>query len=128
MLIKFIIMISPIISPSMEFSPVSPIQSTMQANHGHHSCLKQLSLNPLSKSPPTDSHCDDTLFIPDPLSPPTMVSTHCDCPATVYLIYTTEHGSVQLKNGLIQHNSKMYLIIFLKIPSDRLCLGASFLR
>ena len=42
----------------------------------------------------------------------TMVSTHCDCPATVHLIYTMENGSVQLKNGFIQQNSKIHLIFF----------------
>ena len=39
-------------------------------------------------------------------------STDCDCP---------------LKNGLILKNSKMFIIIFLKVPSERLGPGASFL-
>ena len=50
----------------------------------------------------------------------TIVSTHCDCPATVHLIYTMENGSVPLKNGLIQLQSKKIMIFFLKSSQQKI--------
>ena len=52
------------------------------------------------------------------LSPPpfTRVSTHCDCPATVHLIYTMENCSCQLKNSLIMPKYEKFIIFFLKVP------------
>ena len=58
----------------------------------------------------------------------TVFSTHCDCPATVHLIYTRENGSVQLKNGLIQHKSKLCLITFLNFPGTSFFLLTSSLH
>ena len=49
-----------------------------------------------------------------------IVLTHCDNPATVHMILKMDNGSVPLKNDLIQHKFKMYMMIFLKVPSNRL--------
>ena len=57
----------------------------------------------------------------------TSVSTHCNCPVTVHLIYIMENSSVPVINGLIQHKSKMFIITFLKVPIEILALLASFL-
>ena len=58
----------------------------------------------------------------------TTVSTHCDWPITVHLIYTMEYGSLPLKNGLILQNSKIFMIIFLKNPSVKIRSGGIFFR
>ena len=57
----------------------------------------------------------------------TTVSIDCDCPLTVDVIYTMEYGFLPLTNGLLLQNYQMFLIFFLKVPSERLKLGASFL-
>ena len=56
----------------------------------------------------------------------TIVSTHCYCPANVHLIYTMENDFLPLNNVLIQHKSKMFMKIFLKVSSEQLGPGASF--
>ena len=39
--------------------------------------------------------------------------------ATVHVVYSTEKGSVLVKDGLIQQKSNMFIINFLLFPSDR---------
>ena len=58
--------------------------------------------------------------------PVTTVSTHCDCPLTVYLNYKMEYSFWPLKNGLLLKNSKMVMIIFPKVPYEKLGPGSYF--
>ena len=58
--------------------------------------------------------------------PFTMLSIHCDCPATVHLIYTMGNGSVQLKNGFIQHTFQMNLIFLSKNHNNSYGIDAFF--
>ena len=46
-----------------------------------------------------------------------IISTHCNCPATVHLTYTMKNCSVQLKNSFIQPKFKMFIRIVPKVPS-----------
>ena len=55
----------------------------------------------------------------------TIISSHCDCPVTVHLIFAMENCSFPLNNGLIHHKSVTFMIIYLKVSSERLGPGAS---
>ena len=55
-----------------------------------------------------------------------IVSTHCDYHATAHLIYAMGNCYIQLKNCLIQHKFQMIMIIFLKVPINKVGLSASF--
>ena len=66
----------------------------------------------------------------------TLFSTHCDCPATVHLIYTIENASNLLKNCLMQHKYNFFIIFFFVLFTEKntrssnlfLCLLNSILQ
>jgi hypothetical protein len=53
------------------------------------------------------------------------VSTHFNWPVTVHMTYAMEKGFAPLKNGKFQHDSKMHLMVFLKVLTEILGRGAS---